>query len=219
MRGAPVIRGYLNRPDATAEAIVDGWLRTGDLGEDRRGRLRLHRRSQEGHGPARRRERVLRRGRDRHLFEHDAVAECVVFGVPDDRLGEEVGACVVVEPGATLTAEDLRAHCAERIARHKVPRYIWLQTESLPRNANGKFLKRELARGAAARRGGLSRAACSLRSTLLHCMESVLRCNIAQYAPIPPVRRTDAIIDPAQARTGHGPGHLLRRVARGRPGP
>ena len=78
------------------------------------------------------------------LFEHEAVAECVVFGVPDDRLGEEVGACVVIKPGQTLTADDLRAHCNARIAKHKVPRYIWLQTESLPRNANGKFLKREL---------------------------------------------------------------------------
>jgi long-chain acyl-CoA synthetase len=78
------------------------------------------------------------------LFNHDDVAECVVFGVPDDRLGEEVGACIVPKPGTQPTAEALRAHCALQIAKHKVPRYIWFRDEPLPRNANGKFLKREL---------------------------------------------------------------------------
>jgi len=143
VRGAPVIRGYLNRPDATAEEIVDGFLRTGDLAKiDEDGFVYI---------VDRKKDMVLRGGENVYcaevesaLFDHDAVAECVVFGVADDRLGEEVGACVVVKPDATLTAEDLRAHCGARISKHKVPRYIWLQSESLPRNANGKFLKREL---------------------------------------------------------------------------
>jgi long-chain acyl-CoA synthetase len=78
------------------------------------------------------------------LFAHPDVAECAVFGVPDDRLGEEVGAAVVPRPGSSISADALRAHCAERIARHKIPRYVWLRDQSLPRNANGKFVKREL---------------------------------------------------------------------------
>ncbi len=64
--------------------------------------------------------------------------------MPDDRLGEEVGAAVVIPKDAELTGEALRKHCASRIAKHKIPRYIWLRHEPLPRNANGKFLKREL---------------------------------------------------------------------------
>ena len=77
--------------------------------------------------------------------EHAAVAECAVFGVPDDRLGEEVGAAVVVQAGAALSADSARAStCAAQIAKHKIPRYLWILDEPLPRNANGKFLKREL---------------------------------------------------------------------------
>ncbi len=72
------------------------------------------------------------------------MAETTVFGVEDDRLGEEVGAAVVVAAGSSVTADDLREHLAPLIARHKIPRYIWLRSELLPRNASGKFLKREL---------------------------------------------------------------------------
>jgi long-chain acyl-CoA synthetase len=78
------------------------------------------------------------------IFEHDDVAECAVFGVPDDRFGEEVAAAVAVRKDATVTGDQLREHCAARIAKYKIPRYIWLQSELLPRNASGKFLKRQL---------------------------------------------------------------------------
>jgi long-chain acyl-CoA synthetase len=78
------------------------------------------------------------------VFKHDAVAECTVFGVEDERLGEEVGIAIVVAEGETLTADDVRAHCSKLLASFKIPRYIWLRTEKLPRNASGKFLKREL---------------------------------------------------------------------------
>ena len=143
VRGGPVIRGYLNRPDATAETIRDGWLRTGDLARlDEDGFVYI---------VDRLKDMVLRGGENVYcaevesaLFTHDDVAECVVFGVPDERLGEEVGACVVPKPGRSLSADALRAHCAAQIAKHKIPRYIWLRDEALPRNANGKFLKREL---------------------------------------------------------------------------
>jgi long-chain acyl-CoA synthetase len=78
------------------------------------------------------------------IFDHDDVAECTVFGVPDDRLGEEVGIAVFLKPGASTTADTLRAHCATQLAKFKVPRYFWFVEEALPRNASGKFLKREL---------------------------------------------------------------------------
>ena len=143
VRGAPVIRGYLNRPDATAESIVDGFLKTGDVARlDEDGFVYI---------VDRKKDMVIRGGENVYcaevetaLFSHDAIAECVVFGVPDERLGEEVGACVVLKPGASVDAEGLRAHCATQISKHKVPRHIWLREDALPRNANGKFLKREL---------------------------------------------------------------------------
>ncbi|MEZ5557885.1 MAG: class I adenylate-forming enzyme family protein [Pseudomonadales bacterium] len=143
VRGAPVIRGYLNRPDATAETITDGWLHTGDVARiDEHGFIFI---------VDRKKDMVLRGGENVYcaevesaLFAHPAVAETTVFGVPDDRLGEEVGAAVYLKPGAEVSADDLRAHCRSRISAHKVPRYIWFVQEALPRNANGKFLKREL---------------------------------------------------------------------------
>lgn len=143
VRGAPVIKGYLNRPDATAEAITDGWLHTGDIAYiDEEGFIFLVDRAKD---------MVLRGGENIYcaevenaLFADQAVAECVVFAVADERLGEEVGAAVYLRPGATADATHLRAHCAGLLAPYKVPRYLWLMPEPLPRNANGKFLKREL---------------------------------------------------------------------------
>jgi long-chain acyl-CoA synthetase len=67
-----------------------------------------------------------------------------VFGVPDPRLGEEVAAAIVFRSGSGLTAARVREHCALRIARHKIPRFVWLRVEPLPRNANGKFMKQVL---------------------------------------------------------------------------
>jgi long-chain acyl-CoA synthetase len=143
VKGASVIKGYINRPDATAESITDGWLHTGDvayLDDDRFIYL-----------VDRKKDMVLRGGENIYcaeveaaLHQHPAVAECSVFGVPDPRLGEEVGVAVLLRPGVALSAEDLRQHCLSLIARHKAPRYIWLRDEPLPRNASGKFLKREL---------------------------------------------------------------------------
>jgi acyl-CoA synthetase (AMP-forming)/AMP-acid ligase II len=138
-----VIKGYLNRPEATAETIVDGWLHTGDVAYmDEDGFIYLVDRAKD---------MVLRGGENVYcaevenaLFHHDAVAECVVFAVPDDRLGEEVGAAVHLKAGASVDAEALRSHCREHIAAFKVPRYLWFLDDPLPRNANGKFLKREL---------------------------------------------------------------------------
>ena len=144
VRGAQVIKGYLNRPEATAETIEDGWLRTGDIARlDEDGFIYIVDRAKD---------MVLRGGENIYcaeveavIHEHDAVAECTVFGVPDDRLGEEVGAAVVTAatPGQ-LSADELRAFLRERLASFKVPRYLWFLDDALPRNASGKFLKREL---------------------------------------------------------------------------
>ncbi len=143
VKGAPVIKGYLNRPEATAEAIVDGWFHTGDLARiDRDGFVFI---------VDRKKDMVLRGGENVYcaevegcLFHHPAVADCCVLGVPDPRLGEEVGAAVILKPGAHATADDLLAHCSARISKYKVPRFVWLLDDPLPRNANGKVVKREL---------------------------------------------------------------------------
>ncbi|WP_206613471.1 class I adenylate-forming enzyme family protein [Parahaliea mediterranea] len=146
VRGAPVIAGYLNRPDATAESITEGWLHTGDIAYlDEDGFIFLVDRAKD---------MVLRGGENVYcaevenaLFAHPDVAECVVFAVADDRLGEEVGAAVHLREGATPDADGLRAHCTGLLSPYKVPRYLWFLDEPLPRNANGKFLKRELREG------------------------------------------------------------------------
>ena len=143
VRGAQVIKGYINRPDATAEAITDGWLHTGDIARmDQDGFIFI---------VDRKKDMVLRGGENVYcveveagLYRHPAVAEACVFGVADERLGEEVAAAVVLRPGETLTGEALRTHCAPIMAKHKIPRYLWLLDEPLPRNASGKFLKRQV---------------------------------------------------------------------------
>jgi long-chain acyl-CoA synthetase len=143
VRGPIVIKGYLNRPDATAEAIQDGWFNTGDIARlDEDGFLYIVDRVKD---------MVLRGGENVYcaeveaaIYEHDAVAETAVFGVPDERLGEEVAAAVVLRPGATLDVEELRRHLEPKIARHKIPAQVWFLAEPLPRNASGKFVKREL---------------------------------------------------------------------------
>ena len=143
VRGAQVIKGYLNRPEATAESITDGWLHTGDIARlDEDDFIFI---------VDRKKDMVLRGGENIYcaeveacVYRHPAVAECCVFGVPDQRLGEEVALVVTPRPGETVSAEGLREHCAAIMAKHKIPRYIWLLNEPLPRNASGKFLKREL---------------------------------------------------------------------------
>jgi long-chain acyl-CoA synthetase len=143
VRGAPVIKGYLNRTDATAETITDGWLHTGDVATiDADGFIYIVDRVKD---------MVLRGGENIYcsevetvLYQIENLAECSVFGVPDDRLGEEVGVAIYSKHGAAIDAEDIRGYCATKMAKHKIPRYIWLLDTPLPRNASGKFLKREL---------------------------------------------------------------------------
>ena len=144
VKGAAVIKGYINRPEATAATITDGgWLHTGDIARiDENGFIFV---------VDRKKDMVIRGGENVYcaeveatLYRHPAIVECCVFGVPDERLGEEVGAAVVAKPGETLSIEALRDHCSALMARHKVPRYLWILDEALPRNASGKFMKREV---------------------------------------------------------------------------
>ncbi|HUP87430.1 MAG TPA: class I adenylate-forming enzyme family protein [Acidimicrobiales bacterium] len=142
-KGPMLIRGYWNKPEATAETIVDGWLRTGDLGRvDDEGFVFLEDRAKD---------MVLRAGENVYcaeveaaIYEHPAVYEAAVFGVPHERLGEEVAAAVYVRPGETLSVEALQAHVRERLAPFKVPSRVSIVDEALPRNPAGKILKREL---------------------------------------------------------------------------
>ena len=143
VRSPQVIKGYLNRPDATAETIVDGWLITGDIGYvDEDNFVYLVDRAKD---------MVIRGGENVYcsevetaLYKFPDVAECTVFSVPDERLGEEVGAAVYPAPGTSPTAADLREFCKTLLAAYKAPRYIWILDEPLPRNASGKFVKRTL---------------------------------------------------------------------------
>jgi acyl-CoA synthetase (AMP-forming)/AMP-acid ligase II len=135
--------GYWKKPEATRKALRDGIYYTGDLGvQEPDGTLYIR---------GRRNELILRGGAnvypaevERALQDHPSVAECAVFGVPDRRLGERVVAVVVLADGAAASAEDLQAHCRERIARYKVPERIAFAA-SLPRNAMSKVVKRALA--------------------------------------------------------------------------
>jgi long-chain acyl-CoA synthetase len=143
VKGSAVIKGYINRPEATAATITDGWLHTGDIARiDEEGFIFI---------VDRKKDMVLRGGENVYcaeveatVYRHAAVAECCVFGVPDQRLGEEVGVAVLLKPGESLSEDGLRDHCASISAKYKVPRYVWFMGEALPRNASGKFMKREL---------------------------------------------------------------------------
>ncbi len=141
IRGTSLIRGYWNRPDANAATFVDGWLKTGDVATlDDEGYLYIVDRIKD---------LVIRGGEnigcgavEAALLEHPAVAEASVYGVPDERLGEEVGATIYCT--AEVTEAALRAFLEQRLAKFEIPRYLTFASEPLPRTASGKILKREL---------------------------------------------------------------------------
>ncbi|WP_267898578.1 class I adenylate-forming enzyme family protein [Actinomadura sp. WAC 06369] len=143
IKGPNVIKGYWNRPEETARAFADGWFRSGDLARvDADGFVYIVDRAKD---------MLIRGGENVYcaeveaaLYEHPAVADCAVIGVPHDVLGEEVGAVVVPRPGAELTAGDAREFLAGRIAAFKVPAHWWFRAEGLPRNPGGKILKTRL---------------------------------------------------------------------------
>ena len=134
------MRGYKSNPEANAEAFIDGWFRTGDVGAiDSDGYLALTGRIKD----------LINRGGEKIspaeieavLMEHPAVAEAAVFGVPDPKYGEEVSATVVLRGAAT--AQKLQAYCRTRVADFKVPKQIHL-VSAIPKNAMGKVQRRDL---------------------------------------------------------------------------
>ncbi|RBQ14637.1 long-chain fatty acid--CoA ligase [Spongiactinospora rosea] len=140
VRGAPVVGGYWNRPEATAESFAGGWFRTGDLARvDEDGLVFIVDRVKD---------MVIRGGENVYcaeveaaLFEHPAVRDAAVIGVPHDELGEEVGAVIHTTPGAALAPGDLTGFLKGRIAPFKIPAHYWFRQGELPRNPGGKIVK------------------------------------------------------------------------------
>jgi acyl-CoA synthetase (AMP-forming)/AMP-acid ligase II len=137
------VLGYWNKPEATAEAFVGGWFHTGDVGYlDEDGFLFIVDRIKE----------IIIRGGENiscieveaAIYGHPAVEETAVFGLPDERLGEIVGAAVVLKGNALLDADELRGFLQDHLAKFKIPAHVWFQREKLPRIASGKLFKREL---------------------------------------------------------------------------
>jgi long-chain acyl-CoA synthetase len=143
MKGPHLFRGYWNNPEATADVLVDGWLATGDLGRiDDEGFLYIEDRAKD---------MVLRGGENVYcaevesaIYEHPGVYEAAVFGIPHERLGEEVVCVVNSRPGSHLDAEGLRRFLGDFLSPFKIPSRIELSADRLPRNPSGKILKRDL---------------------------------------------------------------------------
>ncbi len=143
LKGPIIMPGYWNKPEATAETVIDGWLHTGDIGYvDDDGFLYITDRAKD---------MIIRGGEniycveiEQRLVEHPEVADAAVIGVPHGELGEEVKAVVQLLPDSTLTEADVQAWVAETLANFKVPAYVELTDDKLPRNASGKLLKNVL---------------------------------------------------------------------------
>ena len=142
VKGENVMKGYWGREEATAEAMQDGWFRTGDLARiDEDGYFFI---------VDRKKDLIIRGGYNVYpreveeaLYEHESVAEVAVIGMSDDNMGEEIGAAVALKSGADVTEEDLRAFAKERLAAYKYPRSVWIVDE-LPKGPTGKILRREV---------------------------------------------------------------------------
>ena len=143
IRGHNVMKGYWNKPDATAEVLSeDGWFRTGDIGkQDEDGYFFI---------VDRKKELIIRGGFNVYpreieevLYEHPAVAEVAVVGVPHPELGEEIGAAIALKEGAATTVDELRDYVKSQVAPYKYPRVVWL-VDALPKTATGKIQKLEI---------------------------------------------------------------------------
>jgi len=142
IRGHNVMKGYWNKPDETAETLVDGWLHTGDMAKiDEDGYFFI---------VDRKKDLIIRGGYNVYpreieevLYEHPAVREAAVIGVKDDKLGEEVGAAVALKDGEDVSAQELRDFVKEQVAAYKYPRQVWF-VDDLPKGPTGKILKREI---------------------------------------------------------------------------
>ncbi|GAA3534601.1 AMP-dependent synthetase [Aeromicrobium flavum] len=142
IKGPTVMKGYWNRPEATASELVDGWLKTGDLGSlDDDGYLTIVDRVKDlvirgGYN-------VYPREVEEVLYEHPGIVEVAVVGIPDEHYGEEIAAVIAAAPGHELNGEELRAWAKERLSAYKVPR-IYSFVDALPKGATGKIQKRAI---------------------------------------------------------------------------
>ena len=144
IQGSPVMMGYLNNQTATSETLVDGWLKTGDVGyQDDEGYLYIVDRIKDmiNRGG----ENIYPKEIESVLAGHPAVVDSAVIGVPDEALGERVKAIVQVTDPSAITSEEVIAYLKERLARQKIPEIVEI-TDSIPRSSTGKILKRELRR-------------------------------------------------------------------------
>jgi acyl-CoA synthetase (AMP-forming)/AMP-acid ligase II len=143
VRGSNVVRGYWKKPEATAETFANGWLRTGDLARlDEQGFVQI---------VDRKKDMVNRGGENVYCVEvesalaaHPAIFEAAVLGVPDAMMGEKVGAVVVAKPGYIIEIAEVIEFAGSRLADFKVPQYMVIRDEPLPRNPGGKILKKAL---------------------------------------------------------------------------
>ena len=143
IKGPNVVRGYWNKPEATAEAFTNGWLHTGDIARiDEEGFVYIVDRAKD---------MIIRGGENVYsvivegaIFDHPDVADCAVVGVPHPTLGEEVAAVIILRPGRVIEAEEISRHVAARLAKFEVPTRLVFRSKALPRNPQGKVLKREL---------------------------------------------------------------------------
>jgi long-chain acyl-CoA synthetase len=142
IKGPVVMSGYWNRPEATAEVLTDGWLKTGDLGtKDADGDIRI---------VDRKKDLIIRGGYNVYpreveevLYEHPDIVEVAVIGVPDEHFGEEVAAVLALRPGAEFDAAQFRGWAKERLSAYKVPR-LFQVVDALPKGPTGKILKRAI---------------------------------------------------------------------------
>jgi long-chain acyl-CoA synthetase len=142
-RGANVMRGYWHNPNETAQAFRDGWFRTGDVGyQDVDGFFYILDRLKDMIVTGG--ENVYSGEVEAVIYEHPAVLEAAVLGIPDPKWGELVAACVVLKPGKILGVDELIGHCRRSLANYKVPRRVEFFNTELPKNGTGKILKRVL---------------------------------------------------------------------------
>jgi long-chain acyl-CoA synthetase len=143
VKGPNNCKAYWNKPEATAKTFIDGWVVTGDVGRmDEEGFVFLMDRAKD---------MLIRGGENIYcievesvLYEHPAIMDAAIVGIPHKVLGEEVGAVVQVKPEMSVTADELRRFVAQKLAAFKVPVEIQIQRDPLPRNANGKIMKGDL---------------------------------------------------------------------------
>ena len=143
IKGPNVVGGYWNKPEATAKSFTNGWLHSGDIARiDDEGYVYIVDRAKD---------MIIRGGENVYsviveaaIFEHPDVADCAVVGLSHPTLGEEVAAVVVLRPGCVIEAEEITRHVARHLARYEVPTKIFFRADPLPRNPQGKVLKRQL---------------------------------------------------------------------------